>query len=105
MCSWPTGRTRNRKRRPAALPQASFVCLKVLRPFAVFDVELSPAQGDVQSGGPGAGALEARRCPQQGAIRKTDRSTPRQGGVHQQEEDAVGQEGRESTPSGHQPRL
>ncbi len=77
MCSWPTGRTRNRKRRPAALPQASFVCLKVLRPFAVFDVELSPAQGDVQSGGPGGrGAGGPGGVPHQASMRKTDRSTP-----------------------------
>ena len=67
MCSWPTGRTRNRKRRPAVKPRASFVCLKVLRPFAVFDVELSPAQGDVQSGGPGGrGAGGPGGVPHQG---------------------------------------
>ena len=48
-------------------PRASFVCLKVLRPFAVFDVELSPAQGDVQSGGPGGrGAGGPGGVPQQG---------------------------------------
>ena len=39
----------------------------MLRPFAVFDVELSPAQGDVQSGGPGGrGAGGPGGVPQQG---------------------------------------
>ena len=77
-----------------------------LRPLRYSMWELSPAQGDVQSGGPGGrGAGGPGGVPHQGVHAEDGQEHPGQGGVHQQEEDAVDRKGRESTPSGHQPRL